>query len=165
MLLFSVGGSIDVEIAPFEAALNAVCHNLAMAIIRDGEGVTKQVEIVVSGAVSDESAKKIAFSIANSPLVKTAIAGRDANWGRIVMAVGKAGEPAERDKLAISFGDIMVAKDGERVEAYSEEAASDVMNEELIPISVDLGLGNGKARVWTCDLTKEYVAINGDYRS
>ena len=136
-----------------------------MAIIRDGEGVTKQVEINVSGAVSDESAKKIAFSIANSPLVKTAIAGRDANWGRIVMAVGKAGEPAERDKLAISFGDILVAKDGERVEDYSEEAASDVMTKENIPISVDLGLGSGKARVWTCDLTKEYVAINGDYRS
>lgn len=165
VLLFSVGGSDEVEIAPFETALNAICHDLAMAIIRDGEGVTKQVEINVSGAVSDESAKKIAFSIANSPLVKTAIAGHDANWGRIVMAVGKAGEPAERDRLAISFGNIMVAKDGERIEDYSEEAASDVMNEEIIPISVDLGLGSGKARVWTCDLTKEYVAINGDYRS
>ncbi|MFK5978798.1 MAG: bifunctional glutamate N-acetyltransferase/amino-acid acetyltransferase ArgJ [Rhizobiaceae bacterium] len=165
VLLFSVGGGEEVDTAPFETALNTVCHDLAMAVIRDGEGISKQVEINVSGAVSDESARRIAFSIANSPLMKTAIAGRDANWGRIVMAVGKAGEPAERDKLAISFGDILVAKDGERVENYSEEAASDVMHQETIPITVDLGLGSGTARVWTCDLTKEYVAINGDYRS
>ena len=105
------------------------------------------------------------MAIANSPLVKTAIAGEDANWGRIVMAVGKAGEPAERDRLAIRFGDVLVAENGERVEGYSEEAASRVMQQDEIEIGVDLGLGKGSAQVWTCDLTKQYVAINGDYRS
>lgn len=165
VLLFSVGEGEEADIAGFVAALNEVCHDLAMGIIRDGEGATKQVEINVSGAVSDQSAKKIAFAIANSPLVKTAIAGRDANWGRVVMAVGKAGEPAERDRLKISFGDIVVAEDGERVADYSEEAASEIMQGDIIPISIDLGLGSGQARVWTCDLTKGYVTINGDYRS
>jgi glutamate N-acetyltransferase/amino-acid N-acetyltransferase len=134
-------------------------------VVRDGEGARKMLEVTVSGAVSNESAKKIALSIANSPLVKTAVAGEDANWGRIVMAVGKAGEPADRDRLQISFGDIRVAVDGERDPDYSEAAASAVMKREDIPVKVDLGLGEGTATVWTCDLTKEYVEINGDYRS
>ena len=111
------------------------------------------------------SAKRIALSIANSPLVKTAIAGEDANWGRVVMAVGKAGEPAERDLLSVWFGDIRVARQGERDPDYSEAATSAYMKSEEIAIRADIGLGNGKATVWTCDLTKEYVEINGDYRS
>jgi glutamate N-acetyltransferase / amino-acid N-acetyltransferase len=119
----------------------------------------------VNGAVSKASAKRIALSIANSPLVKTAIAGEDANWGRIVMAVGKAGEPADRDRLAISFGDIRVAAKGERDPTYSEERVSAYMKNEAIVITADVGLGKASDRVWTCDLTKEYVAINGDYRS
>lgn len=149
----------------FREKLQIVCHALAMLVVRDGEGASKHIEVGVSGATSDESAKKIAFAIANSPLVKTAIAGCDANWGRIVMAVGKAGEPADRDKLKISFGGLVVAVDGEREPGYSEDAASEIMQASFIPIEVDLGLGNGEAKVWTCDLTKEYVAINGDYRS
>ena len=136
-----------------------------MLLVRDGEGATKQVGITVNGARNKRSARRIAMAIANSPLVKTAIAGEDANWGRIVMAVGKAGEPAERDKLEISFGDIVVARNGERVPDYDEEAASRVMKNDEIEISVDLGIGKGTSKVWTCDLTKEYVAINGDYRS
>ena len=118
-----------------------------------------------TGAETDQAAKRIALSIANSPLVKTAVAGEDANWGRIVMAVGKAGEMADRDRLAIWFGDVRVAVDGERDPHYSEAAATAVMQQEDIPVRVDLGLGDGSATVWTCDLTKEYVAINGDYRS
>lgn len=155
----------DPRLEPFSTALSQVLSNLALQIVRDGEGATKLVEINVTGAQSDVSAKIIALSIANSPLVKTAIAGEDANWGRIVMAVGKAGEPADRDLLQISFGHIRVAHNGERDPNYSEEEASKVMQQEEIPITVDLGLGDGTARVWTCDLTKEYVAINGDYRS
>ena len=119
----------------------------------------------VSGAVSDESARKVGLAIANSPLVKTAIAGEDANWGRVVMAVGKAGEPADRDKLAIWFGETRVAHRGERDSGYSEAVASDYMKRSEIVLTVDLGLGDGEDRVWTCDLTKDYVAINGDYRS
>ena len=134
-------------------------------MVRDGEGARKMVEITVTGAESDRAAKKIALSIANSPLVKTAVAGEDANWGRIVMAVGKAGEMADRDRLAIGFGDIRVAVAGERDPAYSEAATTAVMQRQDIPVRVDIGLGEGKATVWTCDLTKEYVAINGDYRS
>ncbi len=149
----------------FEMALGEVLYDLAMLVVRDGEGATKQVEIRVSGAKSAQSAKRIAMSIANSPLVKTAIAGEDANWGRIVMAVGKAGEPAERDRLKIHFGDICVAENGERTPGYDEAAATRAMQQEEIVISVDLGLGKGKAVVWTCDLTAEYIAINADYRS
>ena len=147
------------------AALADVMTDLAHQIVRDGEGARKFVEIAVEGAETDQSAKQVALSIANSPLVKTAVAGEDANWGRVVMAVGKAGEPADRDRLAIWFGDVRVAVGGERDPAYSEEAASAVMKEENIPIRVDLGLGTGEAVVWTCDLTKQYVEINGDYRS
>ena len=155
----------DARLAPFRRALNRILRNLARQVVRDGEGATKEVEVTVTGARSARSAKRIALSIANSPLVKTAVAGEDANWGRVVMAVGKAGEPAERDRLAIWFGDIRVAHEGERDPAYSEDAASAYMKRDEIAIRVDLGLGRGKATVWTCDLTKEYVAINGDYRS
>jgi glutamate N-acetyltransferase / amino-acid N-acetyltransferase len=155
----------DPCLAEFRNALEAVTHELAMMVVRDGEGATKHIEITVSGAESDESARKIAFSIANSPLVKTAIAGEDANWGRIVMAVGKAGEPADRDRMAIHFGNLRVAFQGERDPGYSESAVSQIMKRDYIPVSVDVGIGSGKATVWTCDLTKEYVAINGDYRS
>jgi glutamate N-acetyltransferase/amino-acid N-acetyltransferase len=155
----------DPKLAAFRAALNELLKDLAIQVVRDGEGATKMLEITVTGAENDAAAKRIALSIANSPLVKTAAAGEDANWGRVVMAVGKAGEMADRDKLAIWFGDVRVAVNGERDASYSEEAASNVMKQQDIPVKVDLGLGNGRATVWTCDLTKEYVAINGDYRS
>lgn len=155
----------DGRLKTFKDALHDIMHELSMLLVRDGEGATKQVCIEVTGAKSKKSASKIAKAIANSPLVKTAIAGEDANWGRIVMAIGKAGEPAERDLLTISFGDITVARNGERVADYSEEAASKVMQGDEIDIRVDIGLGKGHAKMWTCDLTKEYVAINGDYRS
>ena len=155
----------DPKLAAFRTALNELLKDLAIQVVRDGEGATKMLEITVTGAESDAAAKRIALSIANSPLVKTAAAGEDANWGRVVMAVGKAGEMADRDKLAIWFGDVRVAVNGERDASYSEEAASNVMKRQDIPVKVDLGLGNGRATVWTCDLTKEYVAINGDYRS
>ena len=155
----------DPRLAQFRRALNRILKNLALQVVRDGEGARKEVEVTVTGAKSARSAKRIALSIANSPLVKTAVAGEDANWGRVVMAVGKAGEPADRDLLAIWFGDIRVAHEGERDPGYSEAATSAYMKRDEIAIRVDLGLGRGKATVWTCDLTKEYVAINGDYRS
>ena len=139
--------------------------SLRSQVVRDGEGARKFVEVRVERASSKRSAKKIALSIANSPLVKTAIAGEDANWGRVVMAVGKAGQEAHRDRLRIWFGDIRVAVDGERDPEYSEDAAAAVMNRQKIDICVDVGVGDGEATVWTCDLTKDYVAINGDYRS
>ncbi|WP_265517552.1 bifunctional glutamate N-acetyltransferase/amino-acid acetyltransferase ArgJ [Nitratireductor luteus] len=155
----------DGRLSSFKRALGKLLKTLALQVVRDGEGARKQVEISVTGAKSARSAKRIALSIANSPLVKTAVAGEDANWGRIVMAVGKAGEPAERDLLSIWFGDIRVAFEGERDHGYSEEQASEYMQRDEIAIRVDLGIGRGSATVWTCDLTKEYVAINGDYRS
>ncbi|MGP0089420.1 MAG: bifunctional glutamate N-acetyltransferase/amino-acid acetyltransferase ArgJ [Xanthobacteraceae bacterium] len=155
----------DRRLGEFRAALDAVLSNLAEQVARDGEGARKLVEIIVEGAVSKKSARRVALSIANSPLVKTAIAGEDANWGRVVMAVGKAGEPADRDKLAIWFGDIRVAHKGARDPAYDEAAVSAVMQRPEITLKVALGLGHGRDRVLTCDLTKEYVAINGDYRS
>ena len=155
----------DPRLTAFRNALDDLMQDLALQIVRDGEGARKMVEINVRGAEDARAAKTIAFSIANSPLVKTAIAGEDANWGRIVMAVGKAGQKAQRDRLQIWFGDIRVAVDGERDPDYSEEAAAAVMRRPEIAITVDVGVGNGKARVWTCDLTKDYVAINGDYRS
>ncbi|UOM33214.1 bifunctional glutamate N-acetyltransferase/amino-acid acetyltransferase ArgJ [Acuticoccus sp. I52.16.1] len=169
VLLFATGAS-GVAVAGedalrFAAALDDLLLALAHWVTKDGEGCTKFVSITVEGAESDASANKIAKSIADSPLVKTAIAGEDANWGRIVMAVGKAGEPADRDRLAIWFDDVRVAVEGERDPAYSEAAASAVMQKPEIAIRVDLGLGSGRDTVWTCDLTKEYVAINGDYRS
>jgi glutamate N-acetyltransferase / amino-acid N-acetyltransferase len=155
----------DPRLKGFKSAFAGVMKNLALQVVRDGEGARKMVEVCVQGAVSAKSAKKIALSIANSPLVKTAIAGEDANWGRVVMAVGKSGERADRDKLSISFGDIRVAHNGMRDQGYSERATSDYMKGEEIKITAHIGLGKGTATVWTCDLTKEYVAINGDYRS
>ncbi len=155
----------DPRLAAFRKAFNALLDNLAEQVARDGEGARKLVEIVVEGAVSKASARKVALSIANSPLVKTAIAGEDANWGRVVMAVGKAGEPADRDRLSIWFGGVRVARKGERDPEYDEAAVSAVMRKPEIAIKVALGLGRGRDRVLTCDLTKEYVAINGDYRS
>jgi glutamate N-acetyltransferase / amino-acid N-acetyltransferase len=155
----------DARLGQFKRALNRVLKSLALQVVRDGEGARKQVEVTVTGARSARSAKRIALSIANSPLVKTAIAGEDANWGRVVMAVGKSGEPADRDRLAIWFGDNRLAFEGERDGAYSETAVSAYMKRDEITIRADIGLGRGKATVWTCDLTKEYVAINGDYRS
>ena len=145
-------------------ALDGVLADLAEQVARDGEGARKLVEIIVEGAAS-KSARRIAMSIANSPLVKTAIAGEDANWGRVVMAVGKAGEPADRDRLAIWFNGIRVAHRGMRDPAYDEAEVSAAMKSQMIKIKVALGLGSGRDRVLTCDLTKEYVAINGDYRS
>jgi glutamate N-acetyltransferase/amino-acid N-acetyltransferase len=155
----------DPRLAAFRKGFNAVLADLAEQVARDGEGARKLVEIVVEGAVSKKSARRIALSIANSPLVKTAIAGEDANWGRVVMAVGKAGEPANRDRLAIWFGGIRVAHKGARDPAYDEAAVSAAMKKPEITLKVALGLGKGRDRVLTCDLTKEYVAINGDYRS
>jgi glutamate N-acetyltransferase / amino-acid N-acetyltransferase len=155
----------DPRLKAFRAAFVQVLANLAEQVARDGEGARKLVEVVVEGAVSKPSARRIALSIANSPLVKTAIAGEDANWGRVVMAVGKAGEPADRDRLSIWFGGIRVAHRGERDPAYDEAEVSAVMKKPEISLKVALGLGRGRDRVLTCDLTKEYVAINGDYRS
>jgi glutamate N-acetyltransferase/amino-acid N-acetyltransferase len=155
----------DPRLKAFKKALHGVLANLSEQIARDGEGARKLVEIVVEGATSDKSARRIAMSIANSPLVKTAIAGEDANWGRVVMAVGKAGEPADRDKLSIWFGGIRVAHKGARDPAYDEAAVSVEMKKPEIYLKVALGLGKGRDRVLTCDLTKEYIAINGDYRS
>ena len=156
----------DRRLAAFKKALDAVLLDLAHQVVRDGEGCRKFVEIRVEGAASAAAAKRIALSIANSPLVKTAVAGEDANWGRIVAAVGKAGEKAERDKLAIWFGDFRVAHKGLRDGTYDEAKTSAYMKGEKIDITVDVGVGGkGVATVWTCDLTKEYVAINGDYRS
>ncbi|ALK08103.1 bifunctional glutamate N-acetyltransferase/amino-acid acetyltransferase ArgJ [Blastochloris viridis] len=155
----------DKRLTGFRAALFDLLGDLARQVARDGEGARKFITITVSGATSKRSARKIAMSIANSPLVKTAVAGEDANWGRVVMAVGKAGEPAERDKLTIWFGDIRVARKGARDPDYDEAATSAYMKGSEIEIKVDLALGVASDTVWTCDLTKEYVAINGDYRS
>ncbi|VTZ28092.1 Glutamate N-acetyltransferase / Amino-acid acetyltransferase [Methylocella tundrae] len=176
LLLFATGAAAqrgapkitaanDRRLAPFKAALDTLLLDLAHQVVKDGEGARKFVEITVAGAASAAAAKRIALSIANSPLVKTAIAGEDANWGRIVAAVGKAGEKAERDRLAIWFGEIRVANKGQRDPAYDEAEVSKLMREPKIDIYVEIGVGQGKATVWTCDLTKEYVEINGDYRS
>src|SRR5690606_22423389 len=155
----------DVRLGAFRRGLNKVLKTLALQVVRDGEGARKLVEVLVTGAKSARSAKRIALSIANSPLVKTAVAGEDANWGRVVMAVGKSGEPADRDRLSIWFGENRLAVEGERDPDYSEERTSAYMKRDEIRIRADIGIGRGKATVWTCDLTKEYVAINGDYRS
>lgn len=155
----------DPRLKAFVKAFNQILANLSEQVARDGEGARKLVEITVEGAKTKASARKIAMSIANSPLVKTAIAGEDANWGRVVMAVGKAGEPADRDKLSIAFNGIRVAKSGARDPDYDEAQVSEAMKAPEIAIKVSLGLGKGRDRVLTCDLTKEYVAINGDYRS
>jgi len=151
--------------AAFRDALDAVLLDLAHQIVRDGEGATKFVQVRVEGAASAPAAKRIGLSIANSPLVKTAIAGEDPNWGRIVMAVGKAGEAADRDRLRIWFGDVLVAENGWIAPGYREADGAAVMKRPELVIRVDVGVGEGSASVWTCDLTHDYIAINADYRS
>lgn len=167
-LIMAATGASGVDVtgnADFAEALHAVMLDLAHQVVRDGEGATKFVEVQVTGAKDDADAHKIALAIANSPLVKTAIAGEDANWGRVVMAVGKSGAQADRDRLSIRFGDIVVAENGWRAPDYSEEAASAYMKNAELLLGVDLGIGSGKSTVWTCDLTHGYISINADYRS
>ncbi len=174
LMLFATGAArsapwiedaADERLAPFRRALDKLLRSLAHQVVRDGEGARKFIEVSVEGAATRKAAKRIAMSIANSPLVKTAVGGEDANWGRVVMAVGKAGEKAERDKLDIWFGKIRVAHNGLRDPSYDEAQTTAYMKKPDIKITADLGIGRGRATVWTCDLTKEYVAINGDYRS
>ena len=153
------------EADAFAAVLYDVMLDMAHQVVRDGEGLSKFVQITVKGAESDAAAKRIGLAMANSPLLKTAIAGEDPNWGRVVMAVGKSGEAADRDKLSIHFGEILVAEDGRRVPAYTEEEGAAYMKNAELAISVDVGIGSGSAVVWTCDLTHDYVTINADYRS
>ncbi len=155
----------DAPLADFAKALDALCLDLAHQIVRDGEGATKFVEIAVTGAASDAAAKRIGLTIANSPLVKTAIAGEDANWGRIVMAVGKSGEKADRDRLQIHIGGTKITDEGKVVEGYDEGPVAQHMKGQKIQIAVDIGIAEGKATVWTCDLTHAYIEINADYRS
>ncbi len=155
----------DPRLKDFRAKLHDVLLDLALQIVRDGEGATKFIQINVTGAQSDDSAHRIGLALANSPLVKTAIAGEDANWGRIVMAVGKCGEPADRDKLSIRFGDHVVAKNGFVAASYKEVDGANYMKRQDIVLSVDIGLGLGEAVVYTCDLTHGYIDINADYRS
>lgn len=168
-LLLAATGASGVEITdttgPFRDALQGVMLDLAHQVVRDGEGATKFIEIQVTGAFSDTDARTHALSIANSPLVKTATAGEDPNWGRVVMAIGKSGAAADRDLLTIQFGDILVAEKGWVSKTYNEDAGSEYMKNAELKISVDLGLGDGTATVWTCDLTHGYITINADYRS
>ena len=161
----AVSKASDKRLNEFRQRLDAVLLNLALQVVRDGEGAQKLIRIDVTGAESDDSAKRIALSVANSPLVKTAIAGDDANWGRVVMAVGKSGEAADRDKLRIMFGDQIVADKGERAAKYNEAAATKAVKGREVEIAIDIGLAKGTARVWTCDLTHGYIDINGSYRS
>jgi glutamate N-acetyltransferase/amino-acid N-acetyltransferase len=149
----------------FAAAFEDVCRQLAHLVVRDGEGAQKFIAVTVTGAVSDDSARRIGLAIANSPLVKTAIAGEDANWGRVVMAVGKAGEPADRDRLSIGFGGTWAAREGQPLADYDEGPVAKHLKGREVSIEVHLGLGEGRATVWTCDLTHGYIAINADYRS
>ncbi|OYU14500.1 MAG: bifunctional ornithine acetyltransferase/N-acetylglutamate synthase [Alphaproteobacteria bacterium PA4] len=173
VLAFATGAAGHAELAgwaspgadAFAAALADLCHQLAQLVVRDGEGATKFITITVTGAEDDRAARVIGLSIANSPLVKTAIAGGDANWGRVVMAVGKAGEAAERDRLSIRFGSTEVAAGGMVVPGYDEAPVAAHLAGQDVDIAVDLGLGQGRARVWTCDLTHGYISINADYRS
>ena len=174
LLLFATGkgakhGAVskasDKRLTGFRKGLDQLLLDLALAVVKDGEGAEKLIRVDVSGAESNEAARRIALSIANSPLVKTAVAGNDANWGRVVMAVGKSGEAADRDKLRISFGAQVVAEKGARVAKYDEALATKAVSGRDVTIAVDLGLGKGAARVWTCDLTHGYIDINGSYRS
>lgn len=173
LLLFATGQSGaprisragDARLADFRDKLEKVLLNLALQLVKDGEGATKFVKITVGGATSAASARKIARTIAESPLVKTAFAGEDANWGRITMAVGRADEPVNRDRLSIRFGKLWAARDGLVSPDYSEAKMSAYMKNRELEVAVDVGVGRGHAVVWTCDLTKQYVAINGDYRS
>ncbi|HSQ95939.1 MAG TPA: bifunctional glutamate N-acetyltransferase/amino-acid acetyltransferase ArgJ [Croceibacterium sp.] len=173
VLAFATGQAGNAPLASFDdpgadafaAALHDVCRQLAQLVVRDGEGAQKFIEVRVTGAESNDSARKIGLAVANSPLVKTAIAGEDANWGRVVMAVGKAGEPADRDKLSIGFGGTWAARDGQPLADYDEAPVAAHLKGREIQVEVDLGLGEGHATVWTCDLTHGYIAINADYRS
>ena len=167
VLLFATGaaGNPEAELAGFAAALDGLLLDLALRVVRDGEGAQKLIQIDVTGAVDDGSAKRVGLAVANSPLVKTAIAGEDANWGRIVMAVGKAGEPADRDRLSVGIGGTWMAREGTVVPGYDEAPVVAHMKGREIGVAVDLGLGEGRARVWTCDLTHGYIDINGSYRS
>ena len=155
----------DRRLRSFRSALEDLCQDLAQQIVRDGEGARKFISISVAGAKSARSARRVGLAIANSPLVKTAIAGEDANWGRIVMAVGKAGEPADRDRLSIAVGGIQITRYGQPVDGYDETPVAAHMKGSEIAIAVDLGIGRGRATVWTCDLTHGYISINADYRS
>ena len=173
VLAFATGGGTAPALSGWESpgaqafasALNDLCGQLARLVVRDGEGATRLIEIRVTGAVDDASAHRVAMSIANSPLVKTAMAGGDANWGRVVAAVGKAGEPAERDLLSIRFGETLVAEKGAVVPGYDEAPVTAHLAGSEVLVSVDLALGQGQAKVWTCDLTHGYISINADYRS
>jgi glutamate N-acetyltransferase/amino-acid N-acetyltransferase len=173
LLLFATGQSGapkihragDKLLADFRDKLEGVLLDLAIQLVKDGEGATKFVKITVAGAESAASARKIARTIAESPLVKTAFAGEDANWGRIAMAVGRADEPMNRERMSIKFGPLWAARDGLVAADYSEAKMSAYMKKQELEVSVDVGVGRGHAVVWTCDLTKQYVAINGDYRS
>jgi glutamate N-acetyltransferase / amino-acid N-acetyltransferase len=173
VLAFATGAAGNTELTgvgspgadAFAAALHDVCQQLAHLVVRDGEGAQKFIAVSVTGAVSDDSARRIGLAVANSPLVKTAIAGEDANWGRVVMAVGKAGEPADRDKLSIGFGGVWAARDGQPLAHYDEAPVAAHLKGQDIDIKIDLGLGKGRATIWTCDLTHGYISINADYRS
>jgi glutamate N-acetyltransferase / amino-acid N-acetyltransferase len=173
VLAFATGRAGNAPLASFDdpgadafaAALEDVCRQLSHLVVKDGEGAQKFIAVTVSGAVSDESARRVGLSIANSPLVKTAIAGEDANWGRVVMAVGKAGEPADRDRLSIGFGGTWAAREGQPLADYDEAPVAAHLKGREVTIEVDLGLGEGRATVWTCDLTHGYISINADYRS
>jgi glutamate N-acetyltransferase/amino-acid N-acetyltransferase len=158
-------GRRDPRYRAFHGALGDVMRDLAIQVVKEGEGASKIIAITVTGAKSTRAARKIGLAIANSPLVKTAIAGEDPNWGRVVMAVGKSGEAADRDKLSISFGNILVAENGWVSPAYSEELGAAYMKRDELEIAVDVGIGAGRATVWTCDLTHGYIEINADYRS
>jgi glutamate N-acetyltransferase/amino-acid N-acetyltransferase len=153
------------DLADFQRALEELTADLARQVVCDGEGAQKLITIAVKGAISDRSARRIGLAIANSPLLKTAVAGEDANWGRIVMAVGKSGEPADRDRLGIAIGGVQVARDGMVVDGYDEAPVAAHMKTRSIEIEVDIGIGRGRATVWTCDLTHGYISINADYRS
>ncbi|GGA18538.1 bifunctional glutamate N-acetyltransferase/amino-acid acetyltransferase ArgJ [Neptunicoccus cionae] len=173
LLAFATGAAGNTQITDAQstqgqalgAALQSVMRDLAHLVVRDGEGATKFLEVAVTGAADDASAQIVALAIANSPLVKTAVAGEDPNWGRVVMAVGKSGEPADRDKIAIHFGDILVAENGWVSPDYTEQQGVDYMKQQDLRIATDLGIGDGTATVWTCDLTHGYITINADYRS
>jgi glutamate N-acetyltransferase / amino-acid N-acetyltransferase len=160
-----ISGMADAACGAFASALKEVMHDLALQVVKDGEGLTKFVTFQVFGAENSRAARRIAFSCANSPILKTAIAGEDPNWGRVVMAVGKSGEAADRDKLSIWFGPHIVARDGERAAEYVEKTVAGYMKNVEIVIRIDVGVGGGEATVWTCDLTHDYVSINADYRS
>lgn len=177
VLVFATGGADGVPASPqitdaaspeakaFASALHDVMLNLAQQVVRDGEGLSKFVEIEVTGAEDGRAAHRIAMAMANSPILKAALAGEDPNWGRVVMAVGKAGEAADRDKLEIKFGDILVAENGLRAPGYEEEMGAAYMKNAELRIAVDVGIASGSATVWTCDLTHDYITINADYRS